>query len=95
MVQRPSRHPDGWHGANPNYEVPDIVLNDPKNRPLRVITIGAGLSGILTAYKLQTKCENVEHVVYERNPKIGGVWFENRFPGSESSAVRFLSLSFR
>ena len=45
---------------------------DPENRKLRVLTIGAGISGILMAYRLQNDCENVEHVIYERNSDIGG-----------------------
>jgi cation diffusion facilitator CzcD-associated flavoprotein CzcO len=30
------------------------------------------VSGIMMAYKIQQECENVEHVVYERNSGIGG-----------------------
>jgi hypothetical protein len=29
-------------------------------------------SQIMMAYKIQEECENVEHVIYERNPKFGG-----------------------
>jgi cation diffusion facilitator CzcD-associated flavoprotein CzcO len=25
--------------------------------------------------------QNVEHVIYEKNPDIGGTWLENRYPG--------------
>ena len=54
---------------------------DPLSRPLRVITIGAGFSGILMAYQIQKYCQNVEHVIYEKNADIGGTWLENRYPG--------------
>jgi hypothetical protein len=64
-----------------DYDVSMAVLHDPKNRPVRVITIGAGMSGIMSIYKIQQACENVEHVVYEKNPSVGGTWFENRYPG--------------
>lgn len=50
----------------------DITWMDPKNRKLRVLTIGAGISGILMAYQIQKQCENVEHIVYEKNKDIGG-----------------------
>jgi len=33
------------------------------------------------AYQIQKYCENVEHVIYERNNDIGGTWLENRYPG--------------
>ena len=45
-------------------------------RRIRVITIGAGVSGIMLAYLLQKHCENVEHIVYEKNGDIGGTWLE-------------------
>ncbi|GME33225.1 hypothetical protein F4819DRAFT_472988 [Neofusicoccum parvum] len=33
--------------------IPDVVLNDPQNRRIKVITIGAGVAGILNAYNIQ------------------------------------------
>lgn len=63
------------------YQIPDIVLNSPTTRRLRVLSIGAGVSGIMNAYKIQKHCENVEHVIYEKNEDIGGTWLENRYPG--------------
>ncbi|KAG7284368.1 hypothetical protein NEMBOFW57_010741 [Staphylotrichum longicolle] len=51
-----------------------LTWMDPNNRKLRVLTIGAGISGILMAYRLQKDCENVEHVIYERNKDIGGLF---------------------
>ncbi|KAF2088438.1 FAD/NAD(P)-binding domain-containing protein [Saccharata proteae CBS 121410] len=74
-----------WDYSTPGssgYHVPhDITFGDPKDRKLRVLTIGAGFSGILMAYQIQKYCTNVEHVVYEKNEDIGGTWFENRYPG--------------
>lgn len=56
------------------YNVPqNTTWRDPNNREIRVLTIGAGISGILMAYQLQKHCENVEHVVYEKNEDIGGM----------------------
>ena len=26
--------------------------------------------------------DSVEHVIYEKNPDIGGTWLENRYPGA-------------
>ncbi len=49
-------------------------------RPVRVIVIGAGISGIAFAYKAQF-LENVEYVIYEKNVDVGGTWFESRYPG--------------
>lgn len=46
--------------------------------PLKVICIGAGYSGILTAIRLPQRLEQLELVIYEKNADIGGTWFENR-----------------
>jgi cation diffusion facilitator CzcD-associated flavoprotein CzcO len=50
-------------------------------RHVRVVTIGAGLSGINMIRTLRLHTSNFEHVVYEKNADIGGTWFENRYPG--------------
>ncbi|KAF2713802.1 FAD/NAD(P)-binding domain-containing protein [Pleomassaria siparia CBS 279.74] len=75
-----------WDYSTPGssgYSVPNIVYNDPSTRKLKVLTIGAGFSGILMAYQIQKYCDaaNVEHVIYEKNADIGGTWLENRYPG--------------
>jgi cation diffusion facilitator CzcD-associated flavoprotein CzcO len=50
-------------------------------RPIRIVTIGAGVSGINMIRTLKLNTNNFEHVVYEKNSEIGGTWFENRYPG--------------
>ncbi|KAJ5793863.1 hypothetical protein N7457_000462 [Penicillium paradoxum] len=66
---------------NPDYEIPDVVINSPYNRKIRVIGVGAGVMGILHAYYIQQQTENVEFAIYDKNPDIGGTWLENRYPG--------------
>nr|AFO67568.1 putative FAD-containing monooxygenase [Epichloe inebrians] len=51
---------------------------------LRCVIIGAGVSGILMAYKLQKHLrEFIDFQVLEKNPELGGTWYENRYPGCE------------
>ena len=45
----------------------------------RVAVIGAGMSGILTAIKLEQA--GVPYVVLEKNDGVGGTWLENTYPG--------------
>jgi len=46
----------------------------------RIVVIGAGMSGILTAIKLlEAGIENIR--VYEKAEKVGGTWRENTYPG--------------
>jgi ribulose 1,5-bisphosphate synthetase/thiazole synthase len=51
------------------------------NRHLRVICVGAGASGLHLIYKMKKDFTNFTLDVYEKNPDIGGTWYENRYPG--------------
>ncbi|PHH72691.1 hypothetical protein CDD80_4376 [Ophiocordyceps camponoti-rufipedis] len=50
-------------------------------RPLRIIVIGAGISGIQFARDVSTRLTNVELCIYDKNKEEGGTWAENRYPG--------------
>ncbi len=50
-------------------------------RPIKVIIIGAGISGILSTIKLQQLVKGLDVVIYEKNADLGGTWYENRYPG--------------
>ncbi|KAL6234087.1 hypothetical protein BDW75DRAFT_251673 [Aspergillus navahoensis] len=50
-------------------------------RPLRVIIIGSGISGILASIRFRQRIKNLDLCVYEKNEEIGGTWFENKYPG--------------
>ncbi|QFU77415.1 NAD(P)/FAD-dependent oxidoreductase [Halioglobus maricola] len=45
-----------------------------------VLIIGAGMSGILAAIRLQEA--GIPFTVIEKNSGVGGTWFENRYPGA-------------
>ena len=62
------------------YEIDQEAILGSYQRKLRVLTIGAGVSGIMMSYKIQKECNNVDHVIYEKNSDIGGTWLENRYP---------------
>ncbi len=62
-------------------------------RELRVAIIGAGMSGILAAYRL--KQAGVPCTVIEKNGDVGGTWFENTYPGARvDSSNHAYSYSF-
>jgi 4-hydroxyacetophenone monooxygenase len=49
------------------------------DRPFRVAVIGAGMSGLVAAHRLNQA--GVEVVVLEKNDDVGGTWLENSYPG--------------
>ena len=49
-------------------------------RSLRVVIIGAGMSGILAAHRLNQA--GIPFTVIEKNEDVGGTWFENTYPGA-------------
>lgn len=71
----------GWQVEDPvtGYR----ILEEPYGtlRPLRVIHIGAGASGICFSKFAEEKLTNVDVQIYEKNHDIGGTWLENRYPG--------------
>jgi 4-hydroxyacetophenone monooxygenase len=48
-------------------------------RPLEVLIIGAGLSGVCAAIKLARA--GMSFTIVEKNPGVGGTWLENTYPG--------------
>ena len=58
----------GWHKGS---LAPDVEFS--------VAIIGAGMSGLLAAHRLQQA--GVPFVVLEKNDDVGGTWWENTYPG--------------
>lgn len=72
------------NGTKPSNWVP--IKEEPvyTRRKLKIICVGAGFSGLTLAHKIkhELKLEDViDLVIYEKNPEVGGTWFENRYPG--------------
>lgn len=69
-------------GRDEDLEGSAVKLNDnPGYKPrkkLRVVTIGAGYSGLTLAHKLRyqhPEMENImDNIIYEANDQIGGTW---------------------
>ncbi|KAH6988256.1 cyclohexanone monooxygenase [Ilyonectria sp. MPI-CAGE-AT-0026] len=51
------------------------------HRPIKVIVIGAGFSGIAAGVMMPRNIPNLELTIYDKNPELGGTWYENRYPG--------------
>ncbi|KAI1628632.1 hypothetical protein EDD37DRAFT_684368 [Exophiala viscosa] len=70
----------GWPRQNAQgYRIQEQLVGSSK--PIRVIHVGAGISGICLAKFLPERLINATLTCYDRNPDIGGTWLENRYPG--------------
>ncbi|KZL69524.1 phenylacetone monooxygenase [Colletotrichum incanum] len=67
--------------SNAVYALREAPFGTP--RPIRIIGVGAGASGINLIRTLRNTlgASTYEIVVYEKNEDVGGTWFENRYPG--------------
>ena len=61
---------------DPKWDTPKLKSAAAK---MNVVIIGAGLSGLLSAIRLQQA--GVPFVIVEKNADVGGTWFENAYPG--------------
>ncbi|WP_200926178.1 flavin-containing monooxygenase [Sphaerimonospora mesophila] len=58
-------------------------------RHFDVVIVGAGLSGIGAAYRLQTECPGKTYAILEARESIGGTWDLFRYPGVRSDSDMF------
>ncbi|VUC33647.1 unnamed protein product [Clonostachys rosea] len=84
MAARLARLADHLHGATAiatkeEYKILEQPLGTTQH--VRLVCIGAGASGISLIHSLKVHLTNYEITVYEKNPQVGGTWFENRYPG--------------
>ncbi|KAF9893999.1 hypothetical protein FE257_008970 [Aspergillus nanangensis] len=78
MPSSPTQNgPPKW----PPYTIHESPLGT--TRPIRIATIGAGISGLNMIRTLRKSMTDYSHVVYEKNPDVGGTWYENRYPGCQ------------
>lgn len=60
---------------------------------MSVLVIGAGPSGIAVGTMLEAL--GIEHTIVDKNPEVGGVWWENDYPGAGvDTPTHMYSLSF-
>jgi cation diffusion facilitator CzcD-associated flavoprotein CzcO len=69
---------------------------EPTTEHLDVVIVGAGLSGIGAAYRLQTQCPTRSYTIFEARAAMGGTWDLFRYPGVRSDSDMFtLGYAFR
>ena len=66
----------GKSTKDPQFDQPQLKA---AARKLKVLVIGAGMSGLLTGIRLSQA--GVPFEIVDKNPEVGGTWFENSYPG--------------
>ncbi|KAF5345212.1 hypothetical protein D9758_009659 [Tetrapyrgos nigripes] len=61
------------------FKAGDFISDEP--RPMKVVVIGAGFSGITAGIRLLQRVRNLDLTIYEANAGVGGTWWTNRYPG--------------
>jgi 4-hydroxyacetophenone monooxygenase len=80
---------DGVDLRAPSWTKADLA----PDREFNVAIIGAGMSGIAVAHRLEQA--GVPFDVFEKNADVGGTWFENAYPGCRVDIQNhFYSYSF-
>lgn len=61
-----------------------------------VIIVGAGISGVGSAYRLQQDCPEKTYLVLEGKDTFGGTWDTHKYPGVRSDSDLYtFGYSFR
>ena len=82
---------DGTDQRSTHWEAGAAMRDRAANR--HIVVIGAGMSGILAAIRLEEA--GIPYTVVEKNDAVGGTWYENRYPGCRVDvANHFYSYSF-
>lgn len=72
----------------PKLDVEPLIRDKPAWTPrkkIKVVTVGAGFSGLMFAHKLQHQYPEVgamiDHKIFEARHDVGGTWLVNTYPG--------------
>lgn len=66
----------GRSSKDPHFEAPPVQA---AARKMKVLIVGAGMSGLLTGIRLSQA--GVPFEIVDKNADVGGTWFENTYPG--------------
>jgi cation diffusion facilitator CzcD-associated flavoprotein CzcO len=53
-----------------------------------VVIVGAGISGINFAYRLQERLPHLSYIILEGRHELGGTWSLFKYPGNDHDSLR-------
>ncbi|KAI0346538.1 FAD/NAD(P)-binding domain-containing protein [Trametopsis cervina] len=77
----PGGHPDIVNGAVQDDLSGMADFSIDEYRPMRVIVVGAGMSGIAAGIRFRQYVPGVDISIYDKNDALGGTWYTNKYPG--------------
>jgi cation diffusion facilitator CzcD-associated flavoprotein CzcO len=57
-----------------------VLMSESRSSTPSIVIVGAGFAGIAAAIRLK-QAGIEDFVIYEQSPRVGGVWWENDYPG--------------
>jgi cation diffusion facilitator CzcD-associated flavoprotein CzcO len=69
-----------------NSHAPSHLPTPGKPEHVDVLIVGAGISGIGSAYHLQTQCPWASYAILEAQASFGGTWLTHQYPGVRSDS---------
>ncbi|KDR85545.1 hypothetical protein GALMADRAFT_234472 [Galerina marginata CBS 339.88] len=68
------------HSKNSSdFKLGDFSIDEA--RPIKVVAIGAGYSGIVAGIRFRQRIKNLDLTIYDSLAGVGGTWFANTYPG--------------
>ena len=90
MPEPAQNHPaDPADPAQNHPADPADPVAQPTPELLDVLIVGAGISGIDVAYRVQERCPDLSYAIVEAREAIGGTWDLFRYPGIRSDSDIF------
>ncbi|KAI0942198.1 hypothetical protein AcW1_002883 [Taiwanofungus camphoratus] len=78
-IPKASGDHQGGSQEKEHFRLGDFCIDEYK--PLKVVVIGAGFSGVIAGIRFPQKLQNIDLTIYEKNAGIGGTWYSNKYPG--------------
>ncbi|GBE88396.1 Putative sterigmatocystin biosynthesis monooxygenase [Sparassis crispa] len=74
-----STQPPDASQEEPQFKLGTFSIDE--YRPIKVVVIGAGFSGIAAGIRFPQRLQNLDLTIYDKNAGVGGTWFSNKYPG--------------
>ena len=84
-LSEPFHYMSNSHSDHISY-LPSSKMTEPASTTFDVVIVGAGISGINTAYRVQTILPSASYTILEARGSIGGTWDLFKYPGVRSDS---------